>query len=743
MQASLIAAALAVSAAPAPASRATPALVVALETVGPGANGTLFDITARCLTCPAAETGEPVVRGHARPGEVLRWDVAPGLWAVTAQAPDQWVRPMEVFVSADAEVEATVRAWPRQTVRGEIVVPTASDWKLPGSLVASIGFAGEGDGSFPFTEPCELDGIRWRCHVPATRLHLRLKPDGFVPRYFYGLDLSQGVDTDLGLLRLAQGSSVIGWVVDQQQRAVQAARVEVRTLDNEPIRGMSGSESDANGFFQVVVPRAATFTLLATRAHSSALSGPVEIGDNQEHRLREPLVLRAPLALEVMVRPRTDAAGRPWRMRLIRVEDREARVVVWDSALGADGIWRRSGLSPGTYKVTLLSPSGGPWVSRMIDLTTESSTFEISADPCVLRGRLWMGDEPLVGRVVFDTFRGPLSAEFATDPEGRFEGPVPCDAPFEEREWAVVVEAEEVRRTLFGVKIAAPSPGEFAVDLRVAATAVDVSVVDEEGRPFHEVALTLADYAHPERLQYARATGGIVAKTTIRGLDHGAYYVWARAGERSSDQVSFEITEKDPEADVRLTVRDERAVEGIVVTTDGRPVPGASLSPLPANTPPYRPVRHVVSGPSGTFRAVVPRGTTEVALTAWAHGLAFKIERVPLKSGEPVIVRMDGRGGTLNLEHEGPLASDHGAYVTRSGSFVGAEALRAWAKAHGQQDEAGRLTVPQMEPGRYSVCRAHATEAMPLLAGALPSGRCASGELAAGGELILRVPAAP
>ncbi len=564
-----------------------------------------------------------------------------------------------------------------------------------------------------------------------------------MPRYFYGLDLSHGVDADLGLLRLAQGASVIGWVVDQQRSAVQAARIEVRTLDNEPIAGMPGSESDTNGFFQLVVPRASTFTLLVTRDHSSALSGPVEIGDDQEHRVTEPLVLRPPLALEVIVRPRTDAAGRPWRVRLIRVEDHEARVVVWDTALRADGIWRRTGLSPGTYKVTLLGPSGGPWVSRVIDLTAESDTFEISADPCVLRGLLRIGEEPLIGRVVFDTRRGPLSAEFATDTEGRFEGPVPCDAQLEERAWALEVEAEGVRRTLFGVKIAALSPGEFGVDLRVEPTGVKVSVVDEVGRPVNEVALTVADQAHAERLQYAGATGGLAARTTIRGLDHGAYYVWARAGERSSDQVSFELTKTDPEAEVRLTVHDERAVEGIVVTADGTPVHGASLRPLPANTPPYRPVRDVVSDASGAFRTMVPQGTTELALTAQAHGMSFKIERISLKSDDPVIVRMDSRVGTLILQHEGPLASEYGVYVTRAGSFVAAQVLRGWAQAHGQHDESGRLTVPRMEPGRYSACRAHATEAIPFLAGALPSGRCASGDLASGGELTLRVPTAP
>jgi hypothetical protein len=119
-------------------------------------------------------------------------------------------------------------------------------------------------------------------------------------------------------------------------------------------------------------------------------------------------------------------------------------------------------------------------------------------------------------------------------------------------------------------------------------------------------------------------------------------------------------------------------------------------------------------------------------------------------------IDLDTPGGTLILDlpgggaprDAGPLEPGHRAPVEpcdpasrKDEALTTLHILRRWADLQGTPQSPGRLVVPNVEPGPYTLC---VTDSAPILRRGAPrqgDARCVGGVLAAAGELTLALPA--
>jgi hypothetical protein len=696
----------------------------------------VFAVTA----APQAENSKPVT-GLARLGGTVRLPLAPGLWTLSAGAQGYWSAPRQLLVRRDGEV--TLSLWPATRLEGRLAPAPGVKAPWPRSLAASIQFLDTTSASgYSNTEPCEMDGTRWRCILPAARLDIRMKPEGFAPRYFRQMSLSPSRSTDVGLLVIEPGASVAGRVVDPEGGPVVQARVELRAADGSPLPGSRATTADAAGYFQLSVSTPASYAVWASDGARSAASAPFGLREDDELMLAEPLTLREPLRLSVLLTPPLDDASQPWRLRVFRVEGAEARLVVAEARASRDGEWALAGLEPGTYRIAVSTSSGTLWVSRTVALSPGSETVRIGTAACSLVGTIRLGDRGVAASIVLRGSKGSRIAARSSD-DGDFRGPMPCIEDPIAQKWQAEVVAPSVRRSVPDVTPRPDGAGGVTLDLALPDSSVDASVHDEQGAPVDQAVLTVVDVLRPDRMQQAGTPDPERAgHFVLRGLDAGSYSAWARAGNQRSDPVRFEVTKAEPHAEVELVLREQLTVRGMVVGRGGAPVPSAFLRPNPIQSvPPF--VKETQTDDSGRFELTLPSGTRQVALAAWAYGMAYTIERVDVSADTPLVVELETEGGTLILEADQPLVSENATYLMRAGSFAGTGTLHAWAALHGKTLRPDSAVFPQMAPGNYRVCRVPMAEIGSLVAGLVPEPRCAGGDLAAGQVLTLRVPSVP
>jgi 5-hydroxyisourate hydrolase-like protein (transthyretin family) len=145
---------------------------------------------------------------------------------------------------------------------------------------------------------------------------------------------------------------------------------------------------------------------------------------------------------------------------------------------------------------------------------------------------------------------------------------------------ALDVEHDAFRRVK--VPVEAPARGVRVVLPRGAA--VEGEVLDEEGRPAAgaEVALGPAGDDAPERLAHRSARADAHGRFRLAGLDGGSALVVARRSAEEGGGVAGARVEVPAEGTARAVLRFEAGLtlSGSVVTTDGAPVPDASVTAL-------------------------------------------------------------------------------------------------------------------------------------------------------------------
>lgn len=672
----------------------------------------------------------------ALPGPVSL-SLPPGLvWSLHFDVAGYWHEAVVVADSGAERPRSVVTAlMPLATVEGSI----AADPRQKGPEGLRCAFrrvedAGALDLRSWREVPASLEEGRFRCSVPAGTLHLEVHASGWVPHYFWDLGVGGEAPTSLGELRWQRGGSLAGVVqvegpapetppevVLQYARMARPSPPVERRLEATA----AVTEVGPRGFFHFEGISPGSYVLVASGDGLAAarLEG-LDLLHEAEYVLDEPLVLRPPASLELRVDPPVHPYGVPWQATLLAVSGSQSLRTTGRAEVSAAGAARFEGLVPGEYRLEVVGPNDSAFAFLPVMVDGPGQVERIELPLIELNGRLWLGDEPAAGTLLFG---GRDSAErivMETDEEGRFEGHLPHAG-----RWAVDVQhldgwfvrapAVEVPEAERRVEVAIELPGgELAGE-----------VVDESGAGVAGAGVMIFDAA--DRRPALRGSSDAEGAFRIRGVDAGSYLANAGNGEASSDWVAVSLGEDEMRSDLRLVLRRRRTVPGTVRGPRG-PVPGARVELVPDTTsggPAW--VASDVTGPDGAFALSLPHSARSGRIVVYPPGHALAVRRISL-GADPIDLRVAEQGGTLVLRI--PPDQRFGA-VYHSGIELPLSFLREWAKRNGSPAGNGSLVVPAVAPGEVHLCT-FATPPTGLPVEAILA-TCPSGRLTPGGLLSL------
>ncbi len=581
------------------------------------------------------------------------------------------------------------------------------------------------------------------CEVPAGVFDLQLKGEGLIPLYRWGVVIEKGKAYNLGNLRFQRGASVAGWIV------LKSGALSGRKIRVELSRGASGlpgtreeydrllslnlkTEANERGFFQFSGVPSGTYVITASgEGFAPARRGSIVVREGLQSEILEPLELGKPLELEVRLEPPLDPFGKPWQLRLLQSEVAgELKDGVWNGAASSEGLWHRPGLAPGGYRLLVLGDADERWAARELQLDSGQTSVDIQIPLVPVRGTVTLGKEPLAATIWFGGRRGARRIRMDSDEKGRYAGLLP-----EEGTWPLEIAAADhhLRLALDSVEVKVPSGKTTAtLDIRVPDTRLAGEVVDSSN---HRVAGALVSVFRSGTSQVETNDKG---EFELLGLKPGIAGIEADDNGRTSGAVEVRIEEEHETPRLHLILQKTLKVNGRVVSSRG-PVPGAELTAFPAlDQVGLATAVSAVTGPDGQFTLALNAGTTRIDLLVLAPSFALRMLPILLQPDHPLEISVEQDGGMLVLE----LPEDHSTFplLAHAGTFTIPTLLQRWAVLQGSRGTSGRLVLPNVEPGAYSLCIKASAE---LRQGKEPpaDGRCETGILTPLGELKLRLPA--
>jgi hypothetical protein len=595
-----------------------------------------------------------------------------------------------------------------------------------------------------------------RCELPAAAVDLRLRARGHRTLHFWDLRLAAGETRDLGSLALEAGASLVGWV-EAPARGFAYPDVEVHlrpqgaTADTRTMGRLGLSiHPDGRGFFELFGLDPGAYQLEVRHPDYAAWRrGPIPVAAGAETAVGT-VRLSPPVRLQVVIDPPRHPRGTPWEVQLSERSAPGRSATVASGPAGEEGRWGSPPLAPGDYQVTVGDGKGSRWHFEEVTVGEEASTLVIPLPVARVEGTVRLGGEPLAATLHFGGKHGADRVIAKSDESGRFHALLP-----ERPRWTVdVVEESLGIETRFPAVEPAttPEPGRYRVRLEVPGTALEGTVVDTQDRPVEEavVSATATGRALGEG-SHTQLTTDEEGRFRVRGFPPGPVQLEAEGrvdGRLASSEVTpVTIDEELPVTGLTLVLRLDLEITGQVVGPQGLGVPGAQVVPLPNGAGGIAgAIREVATDPSGAFRLRLPADIGELLLSVYPPGYGARQYRLA-PTPEPLLLPVDPAAGRLVIHSpDGEPLSPTRLWVFQDHAMAVVPHLWQWAEAHGARATVeGSLVFPALAPGRYTVC--HGGGRLDLGAGGRPpldaSTPCASGELAAGGELVLTLPAAP
>lgn len=374
---------------------------------------------------------------------------------------------------------------------------------------------------------------------------------------------------------------------------------------------------------------------------------------------------------------------------------------------------------------------GGEPPARPVRVALSTQTAAYSDTPHDAERLRSLARETRTNERGFFQIEGVIPGSYVvTDEKGRFQGALP-----EEGTWplALTSEENELQLNLKPVQVKRlPGKRAASVDVRVPDTTLAGEVVDDKGRkvPGAQVSL-IREGMH---LISTDEDG----EFEFRGIEPGLAGVEAQEQDRTSGMVEVTVSEDRNAPRLRLVLRQATQIRGRVSSSAG-PVPGAELLAFPSvSDVPFAAGVEAVTRADGSFTLSFPANVQAFHLTVFAPGYAFRMLPVVVERGKTLEIPVETSGGTLVLEMPGLRREDPQPLLAHNGTFTPLPLLSRWTRLQRVQSrDPGRIVVPNMEAGDYSLCRnAH----LELRQGKEPPGdRCVSGFLAPHGELVLRL----
>jgi hypothetical protein len=704
-------------------------------------------LTPEGATATAGAAAEAIRLPASAPGRIDVELESGTTWRVRAQAAGYWSPERIVLPVTGEHTAVDLPLFPAGRLKARVEGP--QDGKRPTAI--EVRFrpappAGAVSEAIPEdTVLCPLRTGPWDCEVPAGDLDLRLKGEGLIPVYRWGVRVAAGIAKDLGSLPLRRGSSVSGWITTVAG-AAPGFDCRVELLPQSLSRPDSGAERDRlrvltleahgndRGFFQFQGVAPGSYVLrLAPTGYAPVRRAPIVVRAGLEAELIEPLVLALPVSFEVAVHPPVDPYGQRWRLELWgrdAPEERSGKSL--RGTASPEGRWVQSGLAPGSYILAVLGDLDSRWVSQEVQVDGRQAPLDIDIPVVEVEGTVLLGGEPLAATLWFGGKNGSTRIRFDADAKGRFVGMLPRQGS-----WRVslVAEAAKLKLSLKPIEVKVASGQRRArVEIKVPDTRLGGEVVDENG---HKVAQAVVSTYDRDPSDVQTDDSG---EFELRGLSAGTIGIEAEKDDATSGVTEVAIEERRENQRVHLVLRERTEARGRVVSATG-PVPGAEVLGFPSlGEVGFGTVETAVTDVDGTFRLRLPAATRSLNLLVFPPGFAMRMLPAVVQKDSPIEVMVEPDGGTLTIELPGGGASQALPLLAHGGTWIPLGLMARWQRLQGSgRGTSGRMVLPNLEPGAYSLC----VQASPELRhGQEPpqDGRCANGVLPPYGELSLRSP---
>jgi hypothetical protein len=674
-------------------------------------------------------------------------------WEVTADFPQTWAP--RATVPAKANQVSRIALWPLGRIAGTVKLADKTA-KLPKTI--SVTTIAPRSPKAPPDLPkgkldCPLKEGRWECSLPAAAFDLVLSLEGFIPQYRWDFQVPAGKPADLGVMEWRRGASVAGWVaVEDGKLDVESSRARLTPLlgpgGGEPriAEKIQSTTAEArvgkNGFFQFVGVSPGNYSLEVTQpGFAPGQVHPIEVWPQKESFLREPVVLKRPIQLEIAISPAADWLGDPWQVLVFRASDTSANSekTVYRGPVDAQGIVTIKGQPPGRFSVQVSDKLGNRIASREVQILGPADAYQaIEIDVLTVHGTVKIGKEPLAATLWFGGRYGAQRVKMESDPEGNFHGILPKDGW-----WRIDIESAEPRlNSRTKVKVTADRQKRAEVDIVLPATHLFGRVLDDQGKPVRSAWVGLSTDEDSLRAETDDA-GNFEFQGIPEGLAQAAATLSSVQGKWTSDTAVVFVREGADVGPIELRLRKTKRLSGRIQSSRG-PVLGAGVVVLPLPPAP-------MFGDStrteldGSFAAQVPDAASNVAVIVSPPGYALKAFPVAAsESSQDLTVTRDGGSLQVSLPPKSEDVEKEGVslWVFQDGLPLPPDELYRWAAGHGQDHviEGGQgILIPELAAGHYRVClAARAALAQWQASGwTAPLAKCAAGQLTAGGTLRL------
>lgn len=502
---------------------------------------------------------------------------------------------------------------------------------------------------------------RFRLDLPAGEYRLRIEAAGLEPKEWSPIAVTAGAVTGLGRIRLRDGGTIRGTVVDKEGTPVAGAGVTVigQALESSLLTAHpSAVASDDNGEFEIRGLASGTMGL-TVRHPSFAVTEVLGIevdakGDAAEARV----VMRKGGSVAGSIRGRDGMGIAAAHVQLmLPIPSRPGFFSEGQATVSADdGSFAFERVRPGRVKIAVGSSPGFITRAKDVEITeAQRSVVEFRSDDVVVWGHVRRGPAPLPHarvKLVADAAAGLDSAIGDTPPEaetsrgmvvtgedGRFQ--VTLEEP---GLYSVLVRSPDTEAPLPIRTVSIPDVDIFELDLDYGGTVVSGLVVDfQSGAPVQGAML--------EASALQRELGVVQTAADSEGrfqfeLTGSRYAVKIAASGYASRVVDLKVT--TPITDLRLELRRGSSLAGRVVDSHGRPVAGVSVSAVSQRTDDPPSVGLTETQADGTFRieGLEAKSYNLFAGSSLAGGFAV---RVGAQANEDDLILQLRPGGRIRL----------------------------------------------------------------------------------------------
>ncbi len=697
---------------------------------------------------PPEGKGDPVRMEIASPAPFALRLPASSQWEVSAEIPGFWVRrkPLTLDGPTDQVTRFSLELWPLGKISGMIRVK-GDAVPLPRQVLvrtlAAPAFAKRPAAPSGALD-CPVDETgSWTCSLPATQYDLVISAKGLTPHYRWNVQVPVGRTQALGTIELERGASIAGWVAVEGggiEPDVCVARLSPLTAGGADLKsvldlGRTAREQKVrkDGFLHFTGLAPGNYSLEVEQpGYAPVRLSPVRVDPGAETFLREPLLLRRPIELQLQVNPPLDWVGRPWRARIVRRAERPPSPVVFEGAMAEDGRLLVPDQSAGRFRVSLEDALGNTLYSEehLVE-DADSAALPIDLSFVTVEGRLRLETAPLAAILWFDGRSGANSVKVESDEEGRFHGVLPREGL-----WRIEVQAAKPPlKTWTRTEINAGASGKATLDIVLPDTLVFGRVVDEQGRP-----VAGADVIVQAETVNVPSVSDSTGRFETRGLPEGLVWLAAETSERVSNRAFAQLAEGSAVGPIEMRLRATRRLNGTVASPRG-PVAGARVVLLA--TIPDGGGAQAVTDIAGTFQVDLPKEASRFEAIVSAPGFALQVFDAQAGS-EPLSLHVTEEAGDLALQLPSGEEMMRGNLVLatyQNGLHIPANVLSQWVYGQGEdlQRTDRSFRVPRVAPGEYVVCLVPQHLPPSLVLGFVPAGAgCDSGLLAPGGTLSLK-----